>query len=178
MSSVIYVVPWAICDTESIYVKKVKGDDVQVPEKGSEFNSWCIRNVIASPDRMLGQPASLMIEGYKSYETAICKMEARDFKSEFDVSVINTGTKETAAVNCPIHTIWFDEQFMLCNGLSQTSTYEEILAAMGKPDEEKKISSMKDLYYEYGTCTIIFSFRDTYTGMEGKACDRIWMTID
>ena len=27
MSSVIYVVPWAICDTESIYVKKVKGDD-------------------------------------------------------------------------------------------------------------------------------------------------------
>ena len=51
MSSVIYVVPWAICDTESIYVKKVKGDDVQVPEKGSEFNSWCIRNVIASPDR-------------------------------------------------------------------------------------------------------------------------------
>ena len=115
---------------------------------------------------MLGKPASLMIDGYKAYETAICKMEARDFKSEFDVSVINTGTKETAAVNCPIHTIWFDEQFMLCN------------AAMGKPDEEKEISSMKELYYEYGTCTIIFSFCDTYTGMEGKVCDRIWMTID
>ena len=32
---------------------------------------------------MLGQPASLMIDGYKSYETAICKMEARDFKGEF-----------------------------------------------------------------------------------------------
>ena len=31
---------------------------------------------------MLGQPASLMIDGYKSYETAICKMEARDFKGE------------------------------------------------------------------------------------------------
>lgn len=51
MSSIVYVVPWAICDTESIYVKKVKGDDVPVPEKGSEFNSWCIRNVIPSPDR-------------------------------------------------------------------------------------------------------------------------------
>ena len=49
---------------------------------------------------------------------------------------------------------------------------------MGKPDEEKEISSMKELYYEYGTCTIIFSFCDTYTGMEGKVCDRIWMTID
>ena len=57
---------------------------------------------------MLGKPASLMIDGYKAYETAICKMEARDFKGEFDVSVINTGTKETAAVNCPINTIWFD----------------------------------------------------------------------
>lgn len=119
-----------------------------------------------------------MIDGYKAYETAICKMEARDFKGEFDVSVINTGTKETAAVNCPIQTIWSDEQFMLCNGLSQASTYEEILAAMGKADEEKEISSMKELYYEYGTCTIIFSFCDTYTGMEGKACDRIRMTID
>lgn len=131
---------------------------------------------------MLGKPTSLMIGGYKAYETAICKMEARDFKGEFDVSVINTGTKETAAVNCPIQTIWFDEQFMLCNGISQASTYEEILAAMGKPNEEKEISSMKDLYYEYetniGTCTIIFSFRDTYTGLEGKACDRIWMTRD
>ena len=41
---------------------------------------------------MLGKPTSLMIDGYKAYETAICKMEARDFKSEFDVSVINTGT--------------------------------------------------------------------------------------
>lgn len=127
---------------------------------------------------MLGQPTSLMIDGYKSYETAICKMEARDFKGEFDVLVINTRTVETVAAECPIYTIWFDEQFMLCNGISQTSTYEEILAAMGKPDEEKEIGSMKDLYYEYGTCTIIFSFRDTYTGMEGKTCDRIRMMRD
>ena len=131
---------------------------------------------------MLGQPASLMIDGYRSYEKAICKMEARDFKGEFDVSVINTSTKETAAVDCPIYTVWFDEQFMLCNGISQASTYEEILAAMGKPDEEKEISSMKDLYYEYktniGTCSIIFSFCVTYTGMEGKTCDRIRMTRD
>lgn len=126
----------------------------------------------------LGKPASLMIDGYRSYETAICKMEARDFKGEFDVLVINTSTIETVAAECPIYTIWFDEQFMLCNGISQASTYEEILAAMGKPNEEKEISSMKELYYEYGTYTIIFSFCDTYTGMEGKACDRIRMTRD
>ena len=67
MSSVIYVVPWAICDTESIYVKKVKGDDVQVPEKGSEFNSWCIRNVIASPDRRTKDTYAIVdvFNGYK-----------------------------------------------------------------------------------------------------------------
>ena len=67
MSSVIYVVPWAICDTESIYVKKVKGDDVQVPEKGSEFNSWCIRNVVASPDRRTKDTYAIVdvFNGYK-----------------------------------------------------------------------------------------------------------------
>ncbi len=49
MSNIIYVVPWAICDTESIYVKKEKSD--MIPEKNGEFHSWCIRNVIQSPDR-------------------------------------------------------------------------------------------------------------------------------
>lgn len=55
------------CDTESIYVKKVKGDDVQVPEKGSEFNSWCIRNVIASPDRRTKDTYAIVdvFNGYK-----------------------------------------------------------------------------------------------------------------
>lgn len=51
MSSVIYVVPWAICDTESIYVKKVRGEETAVPEKGGEFHAWSIRDVIPSPDR-------------------------------------------------------------------------------------------------------------------------------
>ena len=67
MSSIIYVVPWAICDTESIYVKKVKGDDIPVPEKGSEFNSWCIRNVMASPDRRTKDTYAIVdvFNGYK-----------------------------------------------------------------------------------------------------------------
>ena len=168
---VIGFVVWFLTDPQASEKVTLRKDKAPVAYAGYSMNE-------SDAKIMLGKPASLMIDGYKAYETAICKMEARDFKSEFDVSVINTGTKETAAVNCPIHTIWFDEQFMLCNGLSQTSTYEEILAAMGKPDEEKEISSMKELYYEYGTCTIIFSFCDTYTGMEGKVCDRIWMTID
>lgn len=67
MSSIIYVVPWAICDTESIYVKRVKGEEAAIPEKGSEFNSWCIRDVIASPDRRTKDTYAVVdvFNGYK-----------------------------------------------------------------------------------------------------------------
>jgi len=51
MSSIIYVVPWAICDTDSVYVKKVNSDTVETPVKGAEFESWCIRDVIPNPDK-------------------------------------------------------------------------------------------------------------------------------
>ncbi len=50
MSSIVYVVPWAICDTESIYIKKTDAALVPAPEKGAEINEWCIRNVLPSPD--------------------------------------------------------------------------------------------------------------------------------
>lgn len=51
MSNIIYVVPWAICDTESIYVKKVNSDLVPTPEKGAAVEDWCIRNIVPNPDR-------------------------------------------------------------------------------------------------------------------------------
>ncbi len=51
MSSIIYVVPWAICDTDSVYVKKVDAEKIETqPEKGAEYGEWCIRNVLKSPD--------------------------------------------------------------------------------------------------------------------------------
>lgn len=51
MSSIIYVVPWAICETESMYIKKVSSDTVEAPVKGATVWDWCIRNVIPSPDK-------------------------------------------------------------------------------------------------------------------------------
>lgn len=66
MSNIIYVVPWAICDTESIYVKKEKSETI--PEKDGEFHSWCIRNVIPSPDRRTKDIYAVVdvFNGYKS----------------------------------------------------------------------------------------------------------------
>lgn len=51
MSSIIYVVPWAICETDSMYIKKVNSDTVEAPVKGAAAWDWCIRNVIPSPDK-------------------------------------------------------------------------------------------------------------------------------
>lgn len=52
VSSVIYVVPWAICDTENMYIKKVDKEAVPSLEKGMPVDDdWCIRNIIANPDR-------------------------------------------------------------------------------------------------------------------------------
>ena len=51
MSSIIYVVPWAICDTDNVYVKKVNADEKELPSKGDACEEWCIRNVIKNPDR-------------------------------------------------------------------------------------------------------------------------------
>lgn len=52
MSNVIYVVPWAICDTESMYIKKIDSKDAETPVKGGQVDDdWCIRNVIPNPDK-------------------------------------------------------------------------------------------------------------------------------
>ena len=51
MSSIIYVVPWAICDTDSIYVKKVPSDEVEELEVGTPVWDWCIKKIVPNPDR-------------------------------------------------------------------------------------------------------------------------------
>ena len=51
MSSIVYVVPWAICDTDTIYTKKINFENMEKPSKGDAIDDWCIRDVMASPDR-------------------------------------------------------------------------------------------------------------------------------
>lgn len=69
MSSIIYVVPWAICDTESIYVKKVASDTVPQPEKGLEIDDWCIRNVIPNPDKR-SKDIYAIVDVYNGYDSS------------------------------------------------------------------------------------------------------------
>lgn len=66
MSYIIYVVPWAICDTDSIYLKKVNSDTVPAPVKGMEFEEWCIRNVIPNPDKR-SKDIYAIIDVYNGY---------------------------------------------------------------------------------------------------------------
>lgn len=65
--NIIYVVPWAICETESIYVKKVNGDNIPTPEKGSAVDDWCIRNVIPNPDRR-SKDIYAIVDVYNGYK--------------------------------------------------------------------------------------------------------------
>ncbi len=67
MSSIIYVVPWAICHTDSIYIKKVNSDSVPVPEKGAAVDDWCIRNVMASPDKRT-KDVYAIVDVYNGYK--------------------------------------------------------------------------------------------------------------
>ncbi len=67
MSSVIYVVPWAICDTEAIFIKKVDASTVPAPEKGAEVFDWCIRDVIPNPDKR-SKDIFAVIDVYNGYK--------------------------------------------------------------------------------------------------------------
>lgn len=70
MSNVIYVVPWAICDTEHVYTKKVMSETVPAPEKGAPIYDWCIRDVIQSPDRR-SKDVFAVVDVYNGYKERI-----------------------------------------------------------------------------------------------------------
>lgn len=68
LSSIIYVVPWAICDTDNMYLKKVNSDSVPAPEKGMSVDEdWCIRNVISNPDKR-SKDIFAIIDVYNGYK--------------------------------------------------------------------------------------------------------------
>ena len=67
MSSIIYVVPWAICDTDSVYINKVDSTTVAAPEKGAEVWDWCIRDVVPNPDKR-SKDIFAVIDVYNGYK--------------------------------------------------------------------------------------------------------------
>lgn len=67
MSSIVYVVPWAICDTDNIYTKKVNFENMEKPSKGDAIDDWCIRDVMASPDRR-SKDIYAVVDVYNGYK--------------------------------------------------------------------------------------------------------------
>ncbi len=65
--NVIYVVPWAICKTDKIFIKKVNSDTVPAPEKGATVDEWCIRNVVPNPDRR-SKDVFAIVDVYNGYK--------------------------------------------------------------------------------------------------------------
>lgn len=50
MSNIIYVIPWAICDTDSVYIKQVIRDEKHSVSAGDPFEEWRILEVVPDPD--------------------------------------------------------------------------------------------------------------------------------
>ena len=67
MSSIVYVVPWAICDTDNIYTKRVEIGSVPEPVKGDTVDDWCIRDVMPSPDKR-SKDIYVVIDVYNGYQ--------------------------------------------------------------------------------------------------------------
>lgn len=90
MSSIIYVVPWAICDTDSIYVKKAASDTVPAPVVGEQVDDWCIRNVIPNPDRR-SKDIYAIIDVYNGYKEKM---------NEKGMSVFSLNNSESRLTEC------------------------------------------------------------------------------
>lgn len=67
MSNIVYVVPWAICDTDHMYIRKAENDGSIVLDKGTPVDDWCIRDVISNPDRR-SKDIFAIIDVYNGYD--------------------------------------------------------------------------------------------------------------
>lgn len=79
MGKLIYIVPWAICDTDNIYVKKVNQFTDGVPEEQTIVDDWSVKSVLKSPDKRT-RDIYVILDVYCGY----------DFKSKSrDVSILD-----------------------------------------------------------------------------------------
>lgn len=86
------------------------------------------------------------------YTVRNCSAEANDFDSHVSLSVANLNETDSFARDCVIQSIFAkDEHFILCNGISLSSTYDEVVAVMGKPDKLEDTGYSKTLEYFYDT---------------------------
>lgn len=69
MGKLIYIVPWAICDTDNIYVKKVNQISDEVPGEQTIVDDWSVKSVIKSPDKRT-KDIYVVLDVYHGYDFA------------------------------------------------------------------------------------------------------------
>ena len=69
MSKIIYIIPWAICDTDSLYIKKTENDGSVQVVAGADYEEWIIKDVIQSPDRR-SKDIYALVDVFKGYNVA------------------------------------------------------------------------------------------------------------
>lgn len=67
MSRLVYVIPWAICDTENLYIKKVEQKEMELPKECDEYEDWTIQKIIPSPDRR-SRDIYVLLDVYRGYD--------------------------------------------------------------------------------------------------------------
>lgn len=67
MSRLIYVIPWAICDTENLYIKKVEQKEPVVPKEQEPVEDWTVQKVIPSPDKR-SKDRYILVDVYRGYD--------------------------------------------------------------------------------------------------------------
>lgn len=67
MGKLIYIVPWAICDTDNIYVKKVNQVSDEVPGEQTIVDDWSVKSVIKSPDKRT-KDIYVVLDVYRGYD--------------------------------------------------------------------------------------------------------------
>lgn len=79
MSRLIYIIPWAICDTENLYIKRTERKTEELPKEQDVVEDWTVKTVMPSPDRR-SKDVYIVLDVYRGY----------DFKKRHqEVSILN-----------------------------------------------------------------------------------------
>lgn len=79
MSRLIYIIPWAICDTENLYIKRLERKTEELPKEQDVIEDWTVKTVMPSPDRR-SKDVYVVLDVYRGY----------DFKKRHqEVSILN-----------------------------------------------------------------------------------------
>lgn len=67
MSRLIYIIPWAICDTDNLYIKRMEMNAGELPKEQDVVEDWTVKTVMPSPDRR-SKDIYVVLDVYQGYD--------------------------------------------------------------------------------------------------------------